>query len=55
MITKTLHHIWNERKQNAWLFLELVVVSLFVWLSIDPIVDLVSRNNIPANYDNNNV
>ena len=55
MITKTLHQIWNERKQNAWLFLELVVVSLFVWLSIDPIVDLVSRNNIPANYDNNNV
>ena len=55
MITKTLHQIWNERKQNAWLFLELLVVSLFVWLSIDPIVDLVSRSNIPANYDNNNV
>ena len=55
MIKKVLHQIWNERKQNAWLFLELFVVSLFVWLSIDPIVELVSRNNIPANYDNNNV
>ena len=55
MIKKVLHQIWNERKQNAWLFLELFVVSLFVWLSIDPIVDLVSRSNIPQNYDNNNV
>ncbi len=55
MITKLLHQIWNERKQNAWLFLELFVVSLFVWLSIDPVIDLMSRSNIPQNYNDDNV
>ena len=55
MITKLLHQLWNERKQNAWLFLELFVVSLFVWLSIDPVIDLMSRSNIPQNYNDDNV
>ena len=50
MITKTLHQIWNERKQNAWLFLELIVASLFLWLAIDPLFTLVCRGNLPKGY-----
>lgn len=50
MITKLLHQIWNERKQNAWLFLELIVASLFLWLAIDPLFTLVCRNNLPKGY-----
>ena len=51
MITKILHQIWNERKQNAWLFLELIVASLFLWLAIDPLFTVVCRNNIPKGYE----
>ena len=47
MITKLLHQIWNERKQNAWLFLELIVAIIFLWLAIDPLFTLVCRNNLP--------
>ena len=51
MITKLLHQIWNERKQNAWLFLELIVASLFLWLAIDPLYTLICRKNIPSGCD----
>ncbi|MBQ8735454.1 MAG: FtsX-like permease family protein [Bacteroidaceae bacterium] len=50
MITKLLHQIWNERKQNAWLFLELIVAIIFLWLAIDPLFTLVCRNNLPKGY-----
>ena len=50
MITKIIHQIWNERKQNAWLFLELIVASLFLWLAIDPLFTLVCRGNLPKGY-----
>ncbi len=55
MITKIIHQIWNERKQNAWLFLELAAVSIFLWLAIDPLFTLVCRNNIPRGYDTENL
>ena len=50
MITKIIHQIWNERKQNAWLFLELIVAIIFLWLAIDPLFTLVCRNNLPKGY-----
>ena len=50
MITKIIHQIWNERKQNAWLFLELIFASIFLWLAIDPLFTLVCRNNLPKGY-----
>ncbi|MBR2606497.1 MAG: FtsX-like permease family protein [Bacteroidaceae bacterium] len=55
MIAKIIHQIWNERKQNAWLFLELAVASIFLWLAIDPLFTLVCRNNIPKGYDTENL
>ena len=51
MITKILHQIWNERKENAWIFLELFVVSICIWLAIDPLFNITSRNNIDKGYD----
>ncbi len=55
MITKIIHQIWNERKENAWIFLELLVVSICVWLAIDPLFNLVSRNSVEKGYDAENV
>ena len=50
MIKKIIHQIWNERKQNAWLFLELIFASIFLWLAIDPLFTLVCRGNLPKGY-----
>ena len=51
MITKIIHQIWNERKDNAWIFLEIFVVSICVWLAIDPLFNLISRDSIDKGYD----
>ena len=55
MITKLFRLIWNERRQNVWLFIEIFVVSLTVWLAIDPLTELVSRSTINPNYNERNV
>lgn len=55
MIKIILHRIWNERKQNGWLFIELVVVSIFLWIAIDPLFVLMSHDYIPKGYDYKNV
>lgn len=55
MITKLFRQIWNERRQNVWLFIEIFVVSLTVWLAIDPLTELVSRSTINPNYNEQNV
>ena len=50
MIKTILHQMWNERHMNGWLFLELMAVTVFLWLSIDPLFILMSRDRIPAGY-----
>ena len=55
MLKNLLHRIWNERRENAWLFVELLVVSLVVWLATDPMFNLISRDNVPKRYDSSNV
>lgn len=55
MIKTILHQMWNERRMNGWLFLELVAVCLFLWLAIDPLFILMSRNRIPAGYRSENL
>ena len=55
MIKMILHRIWNERRQNAWLFIELVVVSIFLWIAIDPLFVLLSHEYIPKGYDYSNI
>ena len=42
--------MWNERRLNGWLFLELMAVSIFLWLAIDPLFILMSRDRIPPGY-----
>ena len=51
MITKLFHQLWNERKQNAWLFLELIVASLFLWFALDPLYTLICRRYTPGGID----
>lgn len=55
MIKIILHQIWNERRQNGWLFIEFVAVSIFLWLAIDPLFILFSNKYIPEGYSDDNV
>ena len=50
MIKTILHQMWNERRLNGWLFLELMAVTVFLWLAIDPLFILMSRDRIPPGY-----
>ena len=55
MIKKIIHQIWNERKENAWIFFELLAVSIFMWLAIDPLFNLVSRDRVKKGYDSEKI
>ena len=54
MITKILHQIWNQRRHNAWIFVELFFVSLFLWMIVDPLYLIYAKKSIPGGYDNEN-
>lgn len=55
MIKTILHQIWNERRQNGWLFVELIAIAIFLWVAIDPLFVLYSNKYIPEGYDDDNV
>lgn len=45
------NQIWNQRRMNGWIFLELLVTSFFLWLVLDPICVLTSTKNIDPGYE----
>lgn len=45
------HQLWNQRRQNGWIFVELVIVSFFLWTVIDPIYVLTSDLAIDPGYE----
>ncbi len=45
------HQIWNQRRQNCWIFIELLLVSAFLWVCIDPLYVIVANRLIPKGYD----
>lgn len=49
------HQLWNQRLQNGWIFVELVVVSFFLWTVIDPIYTVTSDMAIAPGYDEERV
>ena len=51
MIGHILKQIWNKRRANAWIFLELVLVTFFMWGVIDPVYVLLSNRAIDPGYD----
>lgn len=51
MIQLILHQIWNQRHQNFWIWLELALLSVFLWLAIDPLFTMVCITQVPRGYD----
>ena len=51
MIKIIFKTIWNQRKQNAWIMIELILVGFFLWKSINPLVDIVSTGMVNEGYE----
>lgn len=47
-----IKNIWNHRRTNAWIFVELVLVAVISWRIIDPVAVGLSDLNMPTGYDN---
>lgn len=46
-----LHQIWNQRRQNLWIFIELLIAGFFLWMVCDPIYVLTANRLIPQGGD----
>ena len=46
-----LHQLWNQRRQNLWIFIELLIAGFFLWMVIDPIYVLTADRLIPQGGD----
>lgn len=51
MILHLLRLIWNQRKQNAWLWMELLLVSVFLWFLVDYLYVMGVTYVSPMGYD----
>ena len=48
---KIFHQIWNQRWHNSWIFAELLVIAVFLWMLIDPLYVIYATKAIPDNYE----
>ena len=55
MITKIIKQLWNEKGDNVWLFVELVIVSIFLWHAVDPLYTLNRASNFPKGFNPENI
>ncbi len=54
MIKIIFKQLWNQRRMNSWIFIELVIVNFFLWTVIDPIYVLTANHLIDKGYDGEN-
>ncbi|MCR4920918.1 MAG: FtsX-like permease family protein [Bacteroidaceae bacterium] len=46
-----LTDLWKKRREEIWLFLELIVITVVAWFVIDPAVVNLYFRNLPMGYD----
>lgn len=47
-----IKNLWNNRRANTWIFIELVIVTIVAWIIADPVVVALSDVSLPTGYDN---
>ncbi len=50
MISQILRQLWKQRRSNAWIWIELVVATYFLWVVIDPVYVLMADRAIEDGY-----
>ena len=51
MLKIILKNLWQRRRQYAWLFAELIIVTILTWVIVDPTVVGIYDVNTPLGYD----
>ena len=51
MIKKIFHIIYNERRENSWIVVEIIAASIMLWMAFDPLFTLARHDNIEDGYD----
>ncbi|MCD8029968.1 MAG: hypothetical protein LUF85_03840 [Bacteroides sp.] len=51
MIRLIIKQLWYKRRANGWLLAELVLVTFFLWIVIDPMFVLLANKAIPEGYE----
>ncbi len=51
MIKLIFKQLWNQRKMNTWIFLEIVVAGVFLWYTVDTAFVTTAVNLIPNGYE----
>ena len=51
MTKKLFRQMWNERRTNAWLLLELIVVSVVLWYVVDTLYCRLATYGEPRGFD----
>lgn len=51
MIRHLLQLVWNQRRQNGWLWVELLLVSVFLWFLVDSLYVLGRTRMAPLGFD----
>ena len=54
MTGKILKQMWHQRKINGWIFLELIIISFFLWKALDPIYTITTLDNMAKGYNKEN-
>jgi hypothetical protein len=51
MISKIIKQIWNQRRMNGWIFIEVIIAGFFLWTVIDPMYVLMVNRFEPKGYE----
>ena len=51
MLRNIIKQIWNQRRMNGWILLELIIAGFFLWTVIDPVYMLMVHHLTPDGYE----
>lgn len=51
MLKIIFKNLWNRRRRNAWIAIELVLVTIISWVILDPAIVSISDSMQPLGYD----
>lgn len=54
MLKNIIKQVWNQRRMNGWILLELIIAGFFLWTVIDPVYVLMVNHFTPKGYEEEN-
>ena len=51
MFSKIIKQIWNQRRMNGWIFIEIIIAGFFLWTVIDPMYVLMVNHLEDKGYE----